>query len=82
MANRPGVQRITPWEKKQFPVKDVDGDIYLSDGYQATFTGFDKTTWIKQSQENLIILLPTRNAGKIWFSADPNITPPDQVQRP
>jgi hypothetical protein len=70
LKNRPGVQRKTPWEKKQFPVKDADGNIYLADGYRATFDGFNKTR-LRASQENLIVLLPGKNAGKLWFGVEP-----------
>ena len=69
LANRPGVQRTTPWEKKQFPVKNADGSTYFADGYQATFTGFDKMTRWKIPQVNLIFLLPSDNEGKIWFGS-------------
>ena len=74
LANRPGVQRTTPWEKKQFPVKNADGSTYLADGYQATFEGVDKTLW-GFPQTNIILLFPTENAGRIWLGAEPGEIP-------
>jgi hypothetical protein len=69
LKNRPGVQRKTPWEKKQFPVKNADGSSYIAEGYRATFTGFDKTKW-QNSSVNIILLFSEKNAGEIWLGSE------------